>query len=298
VLGASSAQAEIVYSGEKNISVPSQPVPGNGKGVYIDLETDAFSTTGEFSGYDVEFYRTTGGTDALIFDAANSFEGVEVKDLPHSSFPYPQKLAGGALIGGADRFLPLEALGKFINPSGSSGSSSVAGLSPEDYKFSKPGEGYVGIFFYKGRKPFYGWVRLSVGADVETKVVDWAYEKDGGPILAGATSETTLAVHQEAKSVTAGGEVVLDLTRQGDVSLPLTVYYTTAKTSTAKSGTDYRKLSGQVHLAAGVASAKLSVKTLAGADKQQRKLLLNFAGAYGYTVTGDAVAKITIKPGA
>ena len=206
LLGMPAARAAIVYSGLKNFVVSSQ-----GSSLFINLDTGAFSTTGEFAGYQLSFYYMIygGNTPQLTFTspAGNGIEG-DFVDLGTSTDFDPAKLGPGALVSGTKSFHDYGYLGASAT-------------------FGKAGHGFVGLRLHSAAgKTLYGWAYLVIDASLQTTVVDYAYENDGVPILTGATGETTLAVQVKIGEVTAGAAAKVKLVRQGDLSIPLTVHYT------------------------------------------------------------------------
>lgn len=295
MLAASSAEATIVYSGTKDITVPY-----NNTGLSIDLDTGTFSTTEEIAGFDLNFYGTQagvlaklnfkGGTAALD-GAAVSVTTTKSSSSSSSSTTTTtilQKLAAGAAISGDSKFAASGPLGTV---SSSSSSSSHSG------PFGTPGTGYLGFRFVSAANTtLYGWVQLSVGKALQTEVVDWAYEDSGAGIVAGQRQENVVHMSVSQPTAVAGGNPAkIKFIRKGDRTAPLTVNIK-VRSGTAVSGVDYTALPTSVVIPAGKRSATLEIDAInAAGETGTRALAVKALAGVGYSVQSPKRISIVLQ---
>jgi hypothetical protein len=166
---ASSAPAAIIYSGLKNI-----PIPTSLGGVYLNLDTGAVSAS-SISGWDVNpFY---GG-------AGVAYEATFLPILIGSAQDSPiLRLHAGDVIGAT--------LGSGLNYATTFGVSGdpVSHLGLNANQFQNGQEGYIGFKYRTDANagPYYAWMRVSLTDSSSIgQIVDWAYEDSGSEIIAGA----------------------------------------------------------------------------------------------------------------
>jgi hypothetical protein len=155
------ARAGIVYSGVKNISIPT-----TFEGVYLDIDTGAISVS-PFMGWDINPFF--GG---YVIGNSASFEPVRASSGNDSAV---FNLGLGTLISGASTF-----------SSGEAGSSTHMGGGAN--QFAAGSDGYIGFKWNKNDSsgPFYGWMRVELTVNQPGGVIeDWAFADDGGSLLAG-----------------------------------------------------------------------------------------------------------------
>jgi hypothetical protein len=292
-LAVTPAGAGIVYSGPQNVAVPF-----TGPGLSIDLDTGTFSTTEEVSGFDL-FFTETGapGNAGLRFAGGAAGDGVwsKLTTIKHTASSASssssstttasvKKFNAGKLITSVKTFANMGLLGE------------VSSGGARDGFWGYGGSGYVGFEFVSAANTtLYGWVQLAVGEDLTATVVDWAYDDSGQPIVAGITQETT--VRMKVVQPTDGAAAEFKFIREGDVTVPLKVYYTVDSKSTAISGTDYQPLPGTIVIPAGAKSALLPINALGNsAAGSPRKLRLNLTPGKGYDL-GKARATVSLSGG-
>ncbi len=294
LLAASPAEAKIVYSGVKNVTVPA-----NGTGLSIDLDAGAFSTTEEIAGFDLKLdLATSTRTRQLKFTGGSAdADGADATIVTtHSSSSSSSssttvvsvnKLTANKTVSGDSKFANLGNLGTVTTGSSSSSSSSSGGGPTASGPWGKGGSGYVGFRFVSAANTtLYGWAQLSVGADLQTTVVDWAYDDSGQPIGAGQTLDTVVKVSvTQPTAAEGGGNGLIRFVRSGDRSQPLTVYYQVKSSSTAVAGVDYPTLSGTVTIAAGKKAAKLPISAVNNLTKDgTRTVVVKVLPGHGYGV--------------
>lgn len=296
-LAVTSAKAGIVYSGPQNLAVPF-----TGPGLSIDLDTGTFSSTVEVSGFDI-FLTETGvpgkaalrfsGGDAAADGAFATITTVKHKDSSSSSSSSTttmsvNKLKAGKLVTPADTFAHTGFLGSLS-------SQDVVGTG----LWHQGESGYVGFQFVSAANTtLYGWVHLAIGAKLKTKVLDWAYDDSGQPIVAGMTEETTVRITAPQPTATPGGAPAqFKFVRKGDLTVPLKVIYSVDNHSTAVSGADYETLRGSVTIPKDKKSVLLPVNAISNpANSSRRKLRLNLEPGNGFDV-GTPHATVYISGG-
>jgi hypothetical protein len=156
--GASTASAQIVWSGIVNLNVPS-----TFDGVYLNVVTGQ-TASGSFAGYDVNPYGTT---SLLWFSPASTTTGGFARGAG-SSATLVDNLAFGSII---------DATLSYGN-----GGSETTGVTAFNLNSS---ENLVGFRFLNedtGAVHF-GWLRIELGANggVQPRnIVEWAYESQAG----------------------------------------------------------------------------------------------------------------------
>lgn len=156
-----SAPAAVIYSGLQNIAIPT-----DFDGVYIDIDTGAFSTS-VFTGWDINpFFGGSAIGNSVDFQPARI--GLNNDD------PIV-RLASGALVDSSLFFSTGE---------GGSGDP-VSHLGFASNQFEPGAEGYLGFMFTKDDSsgPYYGWMRvLLTNGTTDGLIKDWAYDDTGAPI--------------------------------------------------------------------------------------------------------------------
>lgn len=171
LMTSSRANADIVYSGLLNISVPTTNGAG---GIYFDLTMPGVSFTPSGSGlgpaeglntllpgWDVNFYRSGAGNLRWYYNtgALAVFNGTSVA-----------------------------ALGAGVTVDGSSALGTFQALNTEFTGVTA----FMGVrFLDAGSNPLYGWIRVNGGPTqgFPATIVDWAYESSGAGIATGAVPE-------------------------------------------------------------------------------------------------------------
>jgi hypothetical protein len=176
LLGATTASAAIISSGNVNI-----PIPTDYAGVYIDIDTFATGVA-EFTGWDVNF--AFGGSE--IYNSA-AFQAVRAGTGFTDAY---LNLADGATVSSS-------------TPSYSSGfGGSLTHLGVAVDQFAPDGIGSIGFQFTANDSsgPFYGYMNVKFTANTPGGIIyNWAYDDTGAPIViaipepAGWTSVAGLA---------------------------------------------------------------------------------------------------------
>ncbi len=170
-----SAEADIVYSGPVNITIPSTT-----QGVYLNVVSGAFTTlgssTGGAPGWDVNPFSAT---SLNMFNPAAPTGGVYVGSAGYFN------LTLGTLISGASTFSSGVISATSPNPSAFNSSNNLIG-----FRFVDPS--------INGGATTYGWMRISLGATSGAQpraIVEYAYENTLAGIGAGVIPEpSTLAL--------------------------------------------------------------------------------------------------------
>lgn len=167
---AGSANAAIIYSGSKNILIPTTLV-----GVYIDIDRGG-TVPEEGSGWDVNFiFNGEGIGNSQSFQTVATTIALDAPTL---------NLTIGQAVGSSSTF-------STPYPSGYSSSSTHIGNNPG--QFVSSGEGFIGFKFTTNSSsgPHYGWLRVELSnTDATGLVKDWAYENTvNSSIIVGAIPE-------------------------------------------------------------------------------------------------------------
>jgi autotransporter-associated beta strand protein len=152
-----SAQSAIIYSGLRNIAIPT-----TFDGIYLDIDTGATSTS-TITGWDLNFFFGgigIGGSDAF----------------------QPARMGTGNMD-----TIRLFGVGDLIDntlsfSTGETGSSDHLGATGN---FKEGVEGYLGFRFTRNNlsSPFYGYMRLTLTANEPGAVIhDWAWDDTGGSL--------------------------------------------------------------------------------------------------------------------
>ena len=170
------AHADIIYSGPINLPIN---LNDNG-GLFIDLDTGAFSTGTFLTGYDLNFFEATGTQLLQLRMPQNGVDGgLGFRVAPYN---YISNLPAGRTVkAGAGTFIPYGIL--------------AAGQpSPNNSQWLGASGRFIGFQFQNlAGATNYGWVRLNVSGNLQSgfdgtvvaKVVDYAYENTGQQILTG-----------------------------------------------------------------------------------------------------------------
>ncbi len=161
VVGATqAANAEVVYSGIVNITIPATTA-----GVYLNLQTGANSTSPAAApGWDINPW---GSTNLQFFNTAGN------------GYMRYSGVTGAA--GNLD-------LGQLIDASGSfntANNTAVFGANAGEWDLNS--DNLLGVVFLDSAAAVrFGWVRIGVGATVtQRSIVDYAYENSGAGLNAG-----------------------------------------------------------------------------------------------------------------
>lgn len=170
VLGASSAAAQIIYSGVVDLAIPATT-----NGLYLNVVTGANNlpaggTGATVPGWDINLWSSTG---LGFFNPAAPAGGVYVVTAPG----FAANLAPGTLIGGASSF-----------GAGTSANTAQWNLNSSDNLF-----GFRFVDQDNGSTLHYGWGRISLGPtinDTARVLVEYAFEATPGmAIPAGVVPE-------------------------------------------------------------------------------------------------------------
>jgi hypothetical protein len=148
------ANAQIVYSGVRNINVPATTA-----GIYINMVTGAFGTAAATTGWDINPWATgTGAAAAWRF-------------FPNANGTNPD---GGVVVSAGTAVLSL-ALGTLVGPASTFGIGS-ANVPPSGTSFFG-----IRLFNEATSTTHFGWVQVLLPANSGTgltpgTVIDWAFE--------------------------------------------------------------------------------------------------------------------------
>ena len=165
------ARAEIVFSGQQNIAIPT-----NIGGVYININ-NAQSGSAPVLGWDLNpFFGGLFIANSPTFQPVRSGEGSEDTIV---------RLAAASIIGGSSTF------SSDWGGSGDYGGLGHLGSGPTQFTDGKAG--YLGFKLASGTgTPVYGWMRVVLTENGQNGLIQsWAYENDAaiGSIKVGATGE-------------------------------------------------------------------------------------------------------------
>ena len=211
VLGVEILPAEIVFSGDKNIAIPS-----NFDGVYINV-VNGLTGSSNLADWDINpFFGGLFIANSPRFQPVRAGEGQEDPLI---------RLAGASLVGGA---LTYSSDWGGSGPEGGGGH-----LGAETLQFTEGQAGYLGFkIVSENATSSYGWMRVTLSENGANGVIhSWAYENSGGSILTGATGEANQRVVTGIQApisasnagdsiiLAAGGEITFnDGAQQGDFS--------------------------------------------------------------------------------
>lgn len=162
------AQAQVIYSGPVNISIPNDI-----DGIYMNLVTGVFSNVAtNVPGWDINPYTATtfnlwGADTSTWFSPSGLIAG-----------PYP--IANGTVVGPPTTNFFRPGGGTDIGPQVTLNAANLFGV-----KFNNE----------SGNAVTYGWVEITFGADAGTRAITgYAYELSGNSIIAGVPEPTSLAL--------------------------------------------------------------------------------------------------------
>lgn len=161
----SAAPAAVIYSGVKNI-----PIPTTFNGIYLDLDSGTTSAA-PFTGWDLNPFF--GGTAMANSPSFQPVRAAASNVAAYLNVPYD------ALIDGANLY---------ASGFGGSGQNPNFHFGTNAGQFQDAAQGYLGFRFTTNSAagPYYGWMRViltnnSAGAVIE----DWAFDDTGAGIRAG-----------------------------------------------------------------------------------------------------------------
>jgi autotransporter-associated beta strand protein len=211
VLGVEILPAEIVFSGDKNIAIPS-----NFDGVYINV-VNGLTGSSDLADWDINpFFGGLFIANSPRFQPVRAGEGQEDPLI---------RLAGATSVGGA--------LTYSSDWGGSGAEGGVGHLGAETLQFAEGQPGYLGFkIVSENAASSYGWMRVTLSENGANGVIhSWAYENSGGSILTGATGEANqrvvTGIQAPISASTAGDSIILaaggeitfdDGAQQGDFS--------------------------------------------------------------------------------
>ena len=156
----------------------------NNVGVSMDFDTGMVATGPmTLSGFDLNLFEQT-GTQLLQSRTPGGTGGV--LGFTNGAYTYTQNLGPGVSVGPSS---PGGFLGG-INILGAIDSQG-AGASHGQFAGGVSGA-FIGLRFFSsasGNPTLYGWARLNVTPDLQATLVDYAFEDNGGAILAGVVPE-------------------------------------------------------------------------------------------------------------
>jgi len=194
--------AEIVFSGHKNIAIPS-----NFDGVHINI-LNGLTGSSDLADWDINPFF--GG---LFIANSPRFQPVRVGEGQEDAII---RLAGATFVGGALTY---------SSDWGGSGAEGGGGhLGVGTLQFAEGQAGYLGFkIVSESAASSYGWMRVTLSENGANGVIhSWAYENGGGSILTGATGEANQQVVTEIQApisasnakdsiiLAAGGEITFD----------------------------------------------------------------------------------------
>lgn len=210
-LGVESLPAEIVFSGDKNIVIPS-----NFDGVYINI------MDGSIGSSDLVEWDLNPFFGGLYIANSPRFQPVRVGEGQEDAII---RLVGATLVGGA--------LTYSSDWGGSGAEGGVGHLGAGALQFAEGQSGYLGFkVVSENAASSYGWMRVTLSENGSNGVIhSWAYENGGESILTGATGEVgqlvvtgiqapiTASNAGDSIILAAGGEITFDDgAQQGDFS--------------------------------------------------------------------------------
>ncbi len=172
--GASSADAEIHYSGRVDVAFP----PDENKSVALQLEEP---------GNSIFFAHTINGGSNDFFGAAGLNSGAFAGSYPGFEYAFVWRLKN------RNRYV---SRAHFTNGGfgfGTSGTMVRGDRSSQNWKWSGKGADFVGFRFNNGAGLQYGWARVRMDGAASRfsfTVLDYAWADPGEPIKAGQTSSS------------------------------------------------------------------------------------------------------------
>lgn len=161
LLFACSADAAVIYSGIRNIAIPT-----GFDGVYLNID-DGSTGTSPMAGWDINpFFGGAGVANSSSFQPARIGTA---NDAPLHRVDWGDSISG---------------LMDFASGFGGSGDPFAhIGVGPDQFEAGE--EGYLGFRFFTDASegPYYGWMRVSFTNNTSGGMIfDWAYENTGAPI--------------------------------------------------------------------------------------------------------------------
>lgn len=201
-LGVKILPADIVFSGDKNIAIPS-----NFDGVHINI-VNGLAGSSNLADWDLNpFFGGLFVANSPRFQPVRAGEGQEDAII---------RLAGATFVGGALTY---------SSDWGGSGAEGGGGhLGVGTLQFAEGQSGYLGFkIVLENAASSYGWMRVTLSENGSNGVIhSWAYEDSGGSILTGATGEANQRVVTDIQApinasnaedsiiLAAGGEITFD----------------------------------------------------------------------------------------
>lgn len=201
-LGVKILPADIVFSGDKNIAIPS-----NFDGVHINI-VNGLAGSSNLADWDLNpFFGGLFVANSPRFQPVRAGEGQEDAII---------RLAGATFVGGALTY---------SSDWGGSGAEGGGGhLGVGTLQFAEGQSGYLGFkIVLENAASSYGWMRVTLSENGSNGVIhSWAYEDSGGSILTGAMGEANQRVVTDIQApinasnaedsiiLAAGGEITFD----------------------------------------------------------------------------------------
>ena len=186
------ALSEIVFSGDRNIAIPT-----NFDGVYINIGNGQFGSS-PVSGWDLNPFF--GG---LFIANSPNFQPARIGDYCEDAIV---RLAATSVIGGNLTY------SSDWGGSGAEGGQGHLGSGPLQFADGK--SGYFGFkLVSEEADPLYGWMQVVLTENgANGRIQSWAYENSGGTILAGVTG-------QSSQQVVSGVQAPVNASNAGDTIL-------------------------------------------------------------------------------
>ena len=186
------ALSEIVFSGDRNIAIPT-----NFDGVYINIGNGQFGSS-PVSGWDLNPFF--GG---LFIANSPNFQPVRIGEGCEDAIV---RLAATSVIGGNLTY------SSDWGGSGAEGGQGHLGSGPLQFADGK--SGYFGFkLVSEEADPLYGWMQVVLTENgANGRIQSWAYENSGGTILAGVTG-------QSSQQVVSGVQAPVNASNAGDAIL-------------------------------------------------------------------------------
>lgn len=163
------AQATIQYFDPADIQITLNDFAG----IYFNLETGAFGTSAAaVPGWDINLFNPAAGFLYTFGPATTGLAG-----YVSGAYSYSNRLANGASIGPASTFV---------------GFGGVTSMSYGNSfgQWTGTTNGFLGVTFtLADNSVVYGWIHVDVIGGGDARVTAWAFEDNGGSILAGAIPE-------------------------------------------------------------------------------------------------------------
>jgi MYXO-CTERM domain-containing protein len=198
LLGATSADAEIHYSGRIDVTFP----PDENKSIALQLEE---------RGNSIFFAHTVNGGSVDFFGAKGLQSGAFAGSYPNFEYAYVWRLKKrGRYVSRAH----------FTNGGfgfGTSGTMVRGSRSSVNWRWNGKGTDFVGFRFNNGSGIQYGWARVRMDGPASRfsfTVLDYAWADPGEPIRAGQTSSTGTAPDEGSLGGLALGAAGVALLRQ------------------------------------------------------------------------------------